>query len=253
MIFVSSSCARGATIADSVEKLVALGFRNIELSGGTAPYPSLQKDLLELQQKYGLNYLCHNYFPPSPVPFVINIASLDDEVSRKSMAHLEQAIELSRLLGAKRFGFHAGFLINIPVSQVGKSISHQQLFDRKLSTERFVQNYTFLKNKAGDIELYLENNVVSETNLRNFNGQNPFFLTSWSEFIQLSELMQLKPLLDVAHLKVSSQSLGLSFDDELQKFWGVSDYIHISDNDGTTDNNRALKRNSALYESLSRS
>ena len=62
MIYVSSTCIKNKLIKDSVESLALAGFTNIELSGGTRYYPDFEKDLLTLQDKYGLNYQLHNYF-----------------------------------------------------------------------------------------------------------------------------------------------------------------------------------------------
>ena len=65
MIYVSSACVRRDTIKESVEELAQSGFKSIELSGGTEYYQGYQESLLELKNKYNLNYLLHNYFPPS--------------------------------------------------------------------------------------------------------------------------------------------------------------------------------------------
>ena len=64
MIYVSSSCVRADKIKDSVLTLVENGFRNIELSGGTNYYDGFDQDLLELKEKFDINFQCHNYFPP---------------------------------------------------------------------------------------------------------------------------------------------------------------------------------------------
>ena len=109
MIFVSSSCLKKKYIKDSVEELAKNGFQNIELSGGTEYYENFEKDLLELKYKYKLNYRCHNYFPPPKLPFVLNLASLNDETFQNSYKHLQKVIALSNRLGSKKFGFHSDF------------------------------------------------------------------------------------------------------------------------------------------------
>ena len=76
MIYISTSCIKNnKKIKTSVEELAINGFSNIELSGGTEPYDQMEYDLLELKDKYNLNYRCHNYFPPPIEPFVLNLAS----------------------------------------------------------------------------------------------------------------------------------------------------------------------------------
>jgi sugar phosphate isomerase/epimerase len=75
----------------------------------TQLYDDLLNDLLELKAKYNLTYRCHNYFPPPPKSFVLNLASLDDDIFQMSMDHAKKALELSESLGADKYGLHAGF------------------------------------------------------------------------------------------------------------------------------------------------
>lgn len=65
------------------------------------------------------------------------------------------------------------------------------------------------------------------------------------------EFLGITPLLDVAHLKVSCNTLGLDFETELRIFEKITDYIHISDNNGLADTNSVLKESSELYKQLS--
>lgn len=249
MIFVSSSCVKAKTIAEAVEKLNDKGYYAIELSGGTILYPELKEDLLRLKEN-GNTFICHNYFPPPSEAFVVNLASLDKKTFQASLSHLQNAIELSKELGANRFGFHAGFLINIPIHEMGKQVSRSELFDAQKAMEQFCLGFELLKKHAGTLELYLENNVLSTDNFRNFNRQNPFFLCRHSEYEEMKQKIDFKLLLDVAHLKVSSSALGLDFESELRSTIAVADYIHISDNNGLMDSNQALQQGSDLYNLL---
>lgn len=52
-------------------------------------------------------------------------------------------------------------------------------------------------------------------------------------------------LLDIGHLKVSANSLRLDFMNELRNFWPCSDYLHLSDNDGLSDQHRGIVEGSA--------
>lgn len=250
MIFVSSSCVRNQSIKDSVLELVEVGFKNIELSGGTELYPDLVEDLLDLKVKFNLTYRCHNYFPPPESPFVLNLASLNEYIFRLSYDHVAKAIKLSEQLGCDKYGIHAGFLINIEASEVGKSIRQKELFDRGRSVSRFVEAVGQLSQLSSIVTLYIENNVISNQNYKNYQGANPLLLTSYSEFLDLRSLLQFNLLLDIAHLKVSAQTLGLKLKDELKNMLSVSDYIHISDNDGTRDSNHLLNKNEEVYDLL---
>jgi sugar phosphate isomerase/epimerase len=252
MIYVSSSCIKAKYIRESVLQLTDAGFKNIELSGGTQPYDNMLTDLLELKEKYSLNYLLHNYFPPPESPFVVNLAALDNETADSTREHLKRSLIVSRELKTDKFGFHAGFLINIPMNEMGKEVTKQQLFDSNKSMEAFCSRFSEIKFLAGNIDLYIENNVLSETNYKNFDSINPFHFTDLDSYHELAERIKFKPLIDVGHLKVSCYTLKLDFTKQLEVFLNMSDYIHISDNDSLRDANEPLVKNSELYDLISR-
>ncbi len=250
MIYISSSCVKHKKIKDSVQELVDNGFKNIELSGGTEYYDGFEDDLLELKEQYNLNYMCHNYFPPPKEHFVLNLASLNDDIYEKTFTHLVKAIELSKKLGTKKFGFHAGFYINIEVKEIGKKLTKSNLANINESITKFCIGYKKLKAIADNVNLYLENNVYSSTNYDTYNGEIIAMLLSYQDNIELKNKIDFNQLLDVAHLKVSSKTLGLDFEDELKKMIAVSDYIHISDNDALHDLNHKLQEESTLVNLL---
>ena len=180
MIFISSSSIKKQKIADAVTTLIENDFRNIELSGGTKYYDGWLDELMELKHKYQLNFLIHNYFPPPKIPFVFNLSSPNKEIAIKSIEHAKKAIDCAHTLEAKKIGFHAGFLIHIPVNQIGKKIESQELFDKEIALNNFIKNYNVISlyAKQKDIKLYIENNVLSKENYKSFQS-NPFlFVTS---------------------------------------------------------------------------
>jgi sugar phosphate isomerase/epimerase len=250
MIYVSSSCSKQKKIGAAIRELAEHGFQNIELSGGTEYYESYEKDISDLKEKYNLNYLVHNYFPPPKEDFVLNLASLDDAIYEKSLAQLRKAIRLASLLGVDKFGFHAGFYVDISVAEIGKAISACNLWDIKEAYERFCNGFNIIKNEAKEIEIYIENNVYSKTNFNVYGLPNPFMLTSPEEYRELKQHIDFKLLLDVAHLYVSSRTLGFDFDSHLNQMIIETDYVHLSDNDGYHDQNAAFTSNSKLLNKI---
>lgn len=249
-IFVSSSCIKASTIKESVMILADAGFQNIELSGGTRYYQNYINDLLELREKYNLNYQLHNYFPPPETPFVINLASLNSDLFDKTMNQCASAIQLSKLLGGEKYGIHAGFLVDIKVKEIGKKLSIDTLFNKDAALNQFKEAWSTLTDEAGnDVALYLENNVFSKTNSKTFKN-NPFFLTDFESYTELINYIDFNLLTDIAHLKVSCNSLNLNFFKEADKFLSISDYIHVSDNDGQHDSNLGIKKNGDIFQVL---
>ena len=253
MIYISSSCVKASLIKDSIEKLYEYGFQNIEFSGGTRPYDEMESDILNFKNKYDLNYLCHNYFPPPQENFVLNLASLNKDIYERSFNHVKQALDLSARIGADKFAVHAGFLIDIPLNEIGQSVSSKQLFDEVKAKEQFFEAVKQLKIVADKyrIKLYIENNVVSTQNFKNFGNTNPFFICSKQdaeEFIKLVPSVQI--LVDLAHLKVSCKTLELNFEEQADYFLNITDYVHLSDNDGLSDSNKEIEQDSNVYEVL---
>jgi len=250
MIYISTACVKHKKICDSVLELVRNGFRNIELSGGTELYDDFEDDLLQLKDRYNLNYLCHNYFPPPKRPFVLNLASLNDDTFQASFDHLEKVISLSNRLGADKYAFHAGFFIDIRLNEIGKKLTRDNLFDDMEALERFCKAYRLIQKKTENVSLFIENNVFSDTNAKTYEGQNPFMMTNFNGYKYLKEKIDFNLLFDVAHLKVSAQSLKLDWQEEFQNMMNESRYIHVSDNDGLHDLNNELLKSSELFHML---
>ncbi|MCX6235968.1 MAG: xylose isomerase [Bacteroidia bacterium] len=251
MIYISTSAFNFKFISESIIVLAENGYINIELSGGTKYYENMLNDLIFLREKYNLNYLIHNYFPPPKKPFVINLASLNDEVYKKSLEQLINSINMSKKLSLNRFSFHAGFLVDIATTEIGKVINPKLLFDKEESLARFCNGYYLLEKEAnGEIELYIENNVCSQFNFNKFNKYNPFLLTDYNSYIELKSYIDFKLLLDIAHLKVSCNTLNLDLKNELTNLICESDYLHFSDNNSITDSNKPIERNSELFDLL---
>ena len=238
MIYVSTGGFRDRT-ADAVsEELSRAGIQAVELSGGMYS-GTLLNDLRALAPN--IQFQIHNYFPPPADPFVLNLGSLDPEVGERSVAHVEQALEWCVALGGDRYSFHAGFLLDPKVDELGKRIPSRSLFDRDKCIEVFVSRVTRLAEiaaKAG-ISLMIENNVLSAKNAQEFSA-NPLLMCDPQECLEIMGLLpgSVKQLIDVAHLKVSANSLNF---DPASMFELCGDRIagfHLSDNNGLEDSNK---------------
>lgn len=253
---MSSSCVKTQYIRQSVEILVNNGFRAIELSGGSEYYPQILQDLLELKEKYNLHFACHNYFPPPAKKgdFVINLASLDSAIFERSLEHLHMALEWSHLLGSKYFGFHAGFFLPLCSNELGIShLEHKhRIYDKDKAMEQFIRGYKVLQENAKklDITLYIENNVISSIYAKKYNTWDLAMLLCLEDLLNLQKSIDCKLLLDVGHLKVSANTMGRDFINELLGCAQVADYIHLSDNNGLSDENKAISMESEFLPIL---
>jgi sugar phosphate isomerase/epimerase len=241
MIYVSSSCIKTKNIEEAVESLASEGILNIELSGGSSYDENIINTLVRLKERYKLNLMAHNYFPPPKEDFVLNLASLNDDIYHRSMEHYKKAIEVSMAIDSDSFGMHAGFYINISTDRLGKRIKKSELFNKEKARERFCKGFDELKILAQGVDLYIENNVFSYVNYQEYPESNPFMLTCYKEYKELSKMIDFNLLLDVAHLKVSAHTLELNFKNELKNMAKVSKYWHLSDNNNLADENKGFQ------------
>jgi sugar phosphate isomerase/epimerase len=251
MIYASTGGFREDSGARTTARLLQAGIKSVELSGG-----SYSEDLLETLKAFepDVSFQIHNYFPPPEHPFVLNLGSLDESIARKSIAHVEQALEWCQALGADRYSFHAGFLLDPKVDQLGRRIAHQGLFDRRESIAVFVDRVARLSKLAGQVgvKLMIENNVLSAKNAREFS-QNPLLMCDPHECRDVMAMLpdNLGLLIDVAHLKVSANSLAfnpaLMFEMCRERIVGH----HLSDNDGLEDSNLPFKDDAWFWPYIS--
>lgn len=248
MIYVSSSCISGDNIADIVRQMAENGLSNIELSGGTQYYDSIDTDLEILRQQYHLRYACHAYFPPPRIPFVVNLASCNDTVYRRSIAHYVHCVKMLKRIKCDVLSIHAGFLVEIGTDEIGRKLSSRVVYDEEQAYDRFCAAYEYIAGLCAenDIMLYLENNVLNGENYRRFGFQNYMMMTDHASVMKMKERLKFNLLLDLAHLHVSAKTLGLDYIEECNRLKEYVRWIHISENNGIFDEHKPLRCDSAI-------
>jgi len=250
MIFVSTGGRRDKSAFETALEFYEQGIVGAELSGG-AFSSTCERDLLSLPKD--LIIQPHNYFPPPEIPFVLNLAAMDNTVAKKSIEHIKKAIRLTTLLDRTTYSFHAGFRINPQASELGKKLGRYELLDRKIAFEIFGERVASLAEDARreGVSLLVENNVINKQNLATY-GEDPLLLTNPNEILDFMVSMpsNVGLLLDVAHLKVSANSLGFNLLQGHEKIKSLIKAYHLSDNDGTADSNDPVHPESWFWESL---
>ena len=239
-IYISTGGYSNLPADKSSEKLIKAGINSIELSGGIYS-KNIIDNLCKLEKK--AKFQIHNYFPPPKIPFVLNLASQNSEISNLSLSHVDHVLECCLKLGATHYSFHAGFLCDLKVSELGNQIKKRELYDRKKSIDLFLERVSLISKKAENkgIKIMIENNVLSTKSKNEFQG-NPLLMCDAEECIKIIKQVpqNVKLLLDVAHLKVSAQSLGFNPVEMMER---CDDYIggyHLSDNNGLSDTNESF-------------
>lgn len=247
MIYVSTGGFPNQTAYKTASEFIKANIIACELSGGAFD-KNIEDSLIKL--KSNCNIQLHNYFPPPEKPFVMNLASRDMDIVKKTINHIKKSINLSSKLGTNIYSFHAGYLLDPKVDELGKRVQKQSFLNRKEGLERFIHNVNLLAAHAKKMDtiLLIENNVLSQNNYKYF-GTNPFLMVEDKEckYVMQNTLENVFLLIDVAHLKVSSTSLGFDKEKFLET---VSPWIrayHLSDNDGLSDSNKPVTKASWFW------
>jgi len=250
LIYISTGGISDKPAFETAKKLIDYGIKKIELSGGSYHHNSLN-ELKKL--KNHASFKLHNYFPPPENPFVFNLASNNSDISFLSQNHAIKAIRWASELDCSSYSFHAGFLIDPDVKELGKKVLKRELLNYKEGRKLFLESINKLSDYAETlgVELMIENNVLSLNNYIEF-GSNPFLMVDLDEtkYIMNNTPSNVNLLIDVAHLKVSSNSLEFDptiFLDEISSY--IKAY-HFSDNDGKSDSNESFYEDSWFWDYL---
>lgn len=240
-VYVSSEAFRTRSVPEIVDACLRNGIARLELGSGTVWEPNLLERVRETAG-HGISYLVHNYFPPHEAPFVLNLAASDAAVLEQSRAYCRQAIDLSRELGAPFFSVHAGFAFAAHPDQLGGDLTGAPRIPLERAQEIFVDSLRELCAYAGQhaVKILVENNVIARFNL--VDGRNKLGLCATAEDILETyaaiDSPNLAFLIDVGHLKVTASALNFDMHTFLDHVGPYAAAFHLSDNDGTADQNR---------------
>ena len=247
-IYISTGGFKNLSGYEASKKLLKNKIKDIELSGGLYDKNSI-RNIAKLKNQ--TNFRIHNYFPPPKIPFVLNIASLNKKSSTKSMNHIYSSIKYCKKLNSDYYSFHAGFLCDPKIDQLGKKFFTKKLYNRKKAIEVFLKKLKKISKFANkhNVKILIENNVL---NSRYKPTSNPFLMADEKEILNLLKKFpkNVKLLLDVAHLKVSSKTFGFNPVRVLKKINPYLGGYHLSDNDGKADTNDFFTEKSWFWKYL---
>jgi len=244
--FVSTGCFT----AEGLHEIIALCIQHgldLELSSSVPFSPN--NACLAKRAKENMRLLVHNYFPPPPVPFALNLASTDPEVHRLSVELCCYAIRLCGEIEAPFYSVHAGFALHLNHKDLGNPqlqgrIAEQKGIPRERAYETFLATIRRLASVASDenVELLVENNVAAIENISR-DGANTLLLSDPDEirtFFDDLSLPNVGLLMDTGHAKVSAATLGTSPERYFEELAPLVRCLHLSDNDGRRDTNRPV-------------
>ncbi len=250
MIYISTLAFKGYSVEEIINIAEKEGY-NIEFSSGL-PFLS---EMETIYKNCTVPRMPHNYFPAPEIPFVLNLASLNEDIRRESINHCKRGLDLANHSQSPFFAAHAGFCIDPDPKELGNQLVAKS-FDKLKCWDKFIDSLHEILVYAEklDTAFLIENNVIADFNL--VNGENPLLCCDPEEINQLFEEMKfpkyLGVLLDTGHFKVSAQTLGFDLDNGIGEIASQIKGIHHNDNDGKRDVNHQLKPDYWFFKHLSK-
>jgi sugar phosphate isomerase/epimerase len=177
------------------------------------------------------------------------------DISEMSIGLARNAIQISSGLERSIYSFHAGFRINPRANELGGKLVARQLMSRRLAIEIFIERVLLLAKEAESmgVRLMIENNVITQSNFNRF-GEDPLLFTCPDEIFAVMKEMpkNVGLLLDVAHLKVSANTLDFDLINGHEKLKPWIKGYHLSDNSGDIDSNEQVTSASWFWKYLVR-
>tara|TARA_B100000902_G_C27303107_1_gene913940 strand:- start:64 stop:915 length:852 start_codon:yes stop_codon:yes gene_type:complete len=249
MFFVSTTFLKdNNSIYKAIRLLKKNKINNIELGSNH----SYEKNYYELKN-YNANYCVHNYFPIPKKSFVINIASRNKNIRKKSLRHIKNSIKFSKKINAKLYTFHPGFLTDPDGSNLSKK-NYDFLWDKK---KLLASNYNkswklmisairkiikFAKKEKVRIAIETEGSISSKNHLL---MQRPY---EYKKFFKIFKKKDIGVNLNIGHLNLAS----IAFKFNKMKF--VNDIskrivaMELSHNYGTKDDHLPIKKKSWYWK-----
>lgn len=236
----------------SIEQILEVAKKenlNIEFSSGL-PF---NEKMGEIFLNSALRKLPHNYFPAPEIPFVLNLASKDENIRNKSIDMCKNGLQYAADGNCDFYSAHAGFCIDPEPGQLGGKLNISINLNKNEHWRLFIESIKEILVVARklNVPFLIENNVIISANL--INGENPLFCCDSTELNKLVQEISdpvFGILMDTAHLKVSCKSLGLNKKDEVENCVSVIKALHHSDNDGFSDTNLKLTESYWFLEFL---
>lgn len=247
-IYVSTLClSREYDLPTTLDIYSKLGITNVEL-GLCKGY----KDL-NIIKEHNFKYIVHNYFPPPEEPIVINLASQDTQICEESIIQIKKSIDFCANSSINFFSFHTGFRID---PDINFKFNPYNIPEYETSFNTFKESVAEIADYAetSGVKVAIENNALSEYNL--INGENKLLLMcelwEFERLINEIKSANLGILLDIGHLKLTSNLLKYDANEFINKLKDKIFAVHVHENNGRVDEHRCTKEGDWSFAILNR-
>jgi len=227
-------------LSEVLPRCVDLGFNSIELGSN-----HLHELDLSFVKQYKVDYLVHNYFPTPRIPFVVNIASFDEEIRRKSINHVKSSILYCQEINAKIYTFHPGF-IGDPSMQRSNIKSYDFSWDKrkiqKTEQQMGTDNMFRSLDEICEFSKKINISIAIETEGSYVNASHLLMQTpdEYEIFLKQFNKNDIKLNLNIGHLYLSSRFNKFSISDFLNLVADRVIALELSHNNGIEDEHLPL-------------
>ena len=253
-LYLSTSCFPRMRIADAARKCAEAGCLRVEISAphGFQSVAGIAADL-ECLRGDGYAFNLHNYAPPPPEDFVLDLASAASDTQALTQAHLDRVLALCAEIPMPVFGIHAGYLFAAQPGSDGRFRFDDSGANAAAALRRATEAVCAVAPRFSGTgtRLAIENLFPGpdrQTSLACTFDEIAAFMAEVPETVGV--------LLDLGHLNVSANLLGFDrdrfLDRYLKAFAARLFEIHLSENDGTADQHRPVLAGSWQLAALRR-
>jgi len=197
---------------------------------------------------YSFEYLVHNYFPVPKESFVVNIASLDENIHQRSIKHIKDSIDFCSKINARLYTFHPGFLTDPKGSNPSNQNYDFQWESVRLKTTSYEASWERMTDAISEIAPYACNRKVPiafETE-GSFHKKDHLMMQHPKEYERFLNSFPSDAIginLNIGHLILAANAFDFSY----QTFVDiVADYVvamELSHNNGVEDQHLPLQSN----------
>jgi len=247
-LFLSTTFVNdGLQLTKALELCKNSNLRFVELGSNHCYSSTFDLDV----KNYNFIYLVHNYFPIPKIPFVLNIASLNENIFRRSITHIFNAIDFCDRIGAKLYTFHPGFLSDpIGSNSSTKNLDFQWGNKSPNKTNYDIAYENMLRGIYQCAGYAQKKNVKIAIETEGSFNKNQFLLMQkpeeYERFFKEFNPSDIGINLNIGHLNLASHAFHFNTDDFVNI---IADYIvamELSHNDGYEDQHLPLL-NDAWY------
>jgi sugar phosphate isomerase/epimerase len=226
---------KNTSLIDVLGEIRGLDIDGIEL-GSTHKW---EHGLIDVAKSVTNKKLTHNYFPPSKIEFVLNIASSDEEVRKNSIKHIKYCIDSSAEIGSDLYTFHPGFRAGsaLPSNFYSKEQAYDFNFSQKIST--YEKSFEQLINSLSEIVSYAKKKSIKiaiETE-GSLSNPNMLMMERPEEYREVFSIFKEDLFLNfnIAHSNFASKYHSYNLQKFIEEFYSKIVAVEISENDGIKD------------------